>query len=271
MSEEPYRAGSTHAEEDVELARLAAEGQRKIQDAAAIAGASREASANRTRDELIRAAIGGHFGSAVRKAARTLFIAIPVLIAGAAAAVPVLGADTGAVVAFVLGTLATVSFVAAMVLVNMQPMASPARVAAERAWSTSLPFAMDGYFELLALDCSELHIVIDVEWAPGRPAEVSLVQGAAGALDVDARAEAVRGGAIRIRSGPLPGTYTDFHRNRRGSNRQHVAYVHALIDRVLLPVHRSHPIARIALGHDTSMTHEEHARMLSLGALTRKW
>jgi len=84
-------------------------------------------------------------------------------------------------------------------------------------------------------------------------------------------AEVVPGGVIRIRSGPLPGSYIDSHRNRRGTNQQFVTYVHAAIERVLLPVHRSHPISRIILEGDSSLSHEEHARMQKVGVYSRRW
>jgi hypothetical protein len=271
MSDEPYRAGSAHSEEDAELARLAAEGQRKIDEAAARNAASRETTEERTRDDVIRAAIGAHFGSGVRRTARVLFLAIPLLIAAAVAAFPVAGTDLGGPLAFVFGMLALACFVTAIFLVSVQPMASRARVAAERAWSTSLPFALDGYFDLLAMDdCSACHILVNVQWGPGRPAELALVEGAAGALDPDARAQA-NGSGVLIRSTAMPMTYLDRHRNRRGTNRQLAAYTHALVDRVLVPIHKSHPIARITLGHDTRLSREEHSRVTGVGVLMRKW
>ena len=100
---------------------------------------------------------------------------------------------------------------------------------------------------------------------------MSIVQGAAGVLDDRARAQMKPGGAVRIRSTALPGTYFDRRGNRQGTNRQLAAYMHALIDRVLLPIHRNHPIARIVLTQDFDLDDEERARSRNLGFDMRKW
>jgi hypothetical protein len=142
-----------------------------------------------------------------------------------------------------------VSLTPALVLMNLPPRASLAQVDKERAWVKGLPFEMEGYFLLLLFRDNRCQMVVDIEWQ-GRPTpDVDKVQGALGVYDADARAEQV-GDSIRVRSTWLTGAFVDPFRTYisiGGNNVQLVAYVHALISKVLQPIHRSHPIKRISV------------------------
>lgn len=270
MADEPYRTGEPQSPADDELSRLAAEGRRRIDADGARGAMVRKTAAEETREHIIRAAIGAHFGSPLRRAAFAMLGVVALALGGGLAAA-VVGPDLRDTCISVSAALGVPAFVAAMVLFNVQPKATPARVAAERAWSTSLPFELRGYFDLLASDeVVAIHVVADIEFA-GTPPDPSLVQGAVGILDVDARVSHAEHGLLRICGALLPNTFVDYQKRRENNNRQHVAYVHALVLRVLLPIHRSHPIARVTLSRDTSLSNDERGRIAQVGFLMRRW
>jgi hypothetical protein len=270
MSEEPYRNGEPPSPADDELSRLAAEGQGRIDAAAERNAAQSSTAADETRDHVIRAALGAHYGSPVRRARLATFGVLALAIAGGLAA-SVVGGDLRDLLGTICAVLGGAAFIAAMILVSLQPRATAARVAAEQAWSSSLPFKLRGHFDLLASDdVVAIHVVADIEFAR-TPPDASLVQGAVGVLDVDARVSREGDTTLRIRGAALPNTFIDYRKRRENTNRQHVAYVHALVDRVLAPLHRSHPVASVTLSRDTDLSDEESGRVAQLGFLLRKW
>ena len=89
MPDEPYRTPDVQpAPDDDELARLAAEGQRKIQAATHRREAAHEIAADKTRDAIIRSALGAHYGSPARRTARGAAVVVALCIVGAIGASP---------------------------------------------------------------------------------------------------------------------------------------------------------------------------------------
>jgi hypothetical protein len=72
MSEEGRKDGSEVREEDDALARLAAEGQGKIREAAASKEGSRQATHDWINDRLLRGGLGAYFGTTVRTVGKAL-------------------------------------------------------------------------------------------------------------------------------------------------------------------------------------------------------
>jgi hypothetical protein len=148
-----------------------------------------------------------------------------------------------------LGDLLFVAGVALLVLVP--PKATRTRVAIETAWARSLPFAMDGYLELLG---GEPHatsvVVVELTWGdPRSPGGMDELRGRLGVLDAEARLEARDDATAVIHSGSISGR-TGIRLNRAyvvNRNTRFVGWVHGLVEQALVPLHGSHPVARIAL------------------------
>jgi hypothetical protein len=242
MPDEPYRPSPQVSEASTELARLAAEGQRRILDASASQAAVERRVDEKKRERRLRTALGGHYGSPVRIASLAL-IAVGVLmwVGGLACA-----GDTFLV--FPLGLLIIIG--GFLVRVFAPPIATRRRVASEGTWASSLPFTMEGYFEALASPpSSECRLMIRLAWGDAAPArEAGAVQGVFGVIDTGAQVESEQDGTLSIRTGSISGrtgirvNQMDVYRNTRL-----VAYVHDLVDKVLLPLHRSHALARVSL------------------------
>jgi hypothetical protein len=123
-----------------------------------------------------------------------------------------------------------------------------ALLAAERAWPSSLPFALEGYLEILGQEPMSCSIEAAITLQPGsRTPGLDVLQGLVLGIEVDAKVVNVGGGAsstITIRSaskGDMAGSVYVV------SNREIPPYVHALVEKVLLPLHRTHPIERVSL------------------------
>lgn len=193
MPDEPYRTTQTGSRADDELKRLAAEGKRKADVTTERQEAEGAVAASKSRDTVIRAALGAYYGSPTRQAAGFAFVVIVFCIVGGIAS-SLAGREAPAA----LAGIGFVSFLAAIVLLIVQHKATHARVAAERERLKSLPFELRGYFDLLATDDHvEVHVLVDLEFE-GAPPDASLVQGAAGP-------------GLHIRGGALPNTFVDFH------------------------------------------------------------
>ena len=117
---------------------------------------------------------------------------------------------------------------------------------AERAWLASLPFHVERYFDVLA-EAPEaifgLEVTVALVDASHTPS-LEILRGIVHVHDVDAEVVLSRGGGIAIEVGSaaiaLPGYYP--------YTVQKIApYVHGLVDKALLPLHRSHAIARVTL------------------------
>jgi hypothetical protein len=247
VTDDPYRPDPTGAQQEVELARLAAEGQHRIQQAqAAATKAAAQPSHDAVVEAAVRASLGAHYGTPVRKVGFAFLWACPlvlVLAVGSCLADGGMKVNAGwqpmPMVSVLFQLLLFFVFIPiGLVLSLRKPICSPGRVAAEKAWALSLPFAMDNYFyELGASGRARCHFTVRVVFHPGRTPDAPIVQGLLGLVDTDAKI-AAKGGDIVIRSGVIS---TQFN------NSQIVGYTHRLIDRVLLPLHQSHAIERIVL------------------------
>ena len=241
MPDGPYRPDPTPP--DAELARLAAEGERRIQEASTRRTAAQQGAGERNRARNIRVALGGYYGSPVGKAS------VALIVVGATMLVGEIAWD---IHDFALGGLIFVW--AVMLRVFVRPKATRARVEAEKAWTRSLPFGLDGYFEALGaaaqLSCK---LTVTLAWIdPGLAADDGTLHGLVGLLDTDARVVSREAGSAVIQSGRIEDrTRTRIQVNRATHyvrrNTPLVRYVHALVEQVLLPLHRAHPIARVTL------------------------
>jgi len=250
MGQAPYRPEPSASEADAELARLAAEGQHRILEAHASGDDTRD------RERRIRVALGAHYGTPLRKwcvAAAGIGLLATVLVAMV----------TPHLVGLAISVCVVGPLVLCFVSLVVEPAATRARVAAERAWATSLPFPVDGYFEVLGAEARLIsHLEMTISWTdPRLPPSVDVLRGVFGRIDTEAQVEAHQE-AIVIRSGSISG-YTGITRSATRSrqtgewtsgavyrNTRFVAYVHRLVDEVLLPLHRSQSIARVSLTRD---------------------
>jgi hypothetical protein len=235
----PYRPDRSSPDE--ELTRLAAEGQRRILDARASATASRHPADDRHRERNLRIALGGHYYGPVVQAAT----AVSVVVATAAPlAAAVLDID-----ALYYGALATF---AVFPLVFVGPRATRARVRAEEAWVRSLPFTMDGYFDVLRAEpVLGVNLVISIRWCEAAAPSEDTLQGMLGLLEAGASIVSYAATEARIRSGSISGrtninTLSGYvHRNTRL-----VGYVHRLVERILLPLHHAGRLAQVSLSRE---------------------
>ncbi|MFO0677039.1 MAG: hypothetical protein U0169_10910 [Polyangiaceae bacterium] len=200
---------------------------------------------DRTGDRNLRIAIGGFRGSTLKR------VILGMVFVAAAAGVGAVvmtekGPARGGVVAMAFGaTMCTF-----MLWVFVPPFASRATVSAEERWVGSHPFRLVGYLEVLALPpLFQRSLTFQLQWQPGtRPPEYSLLHGAIGAIDPGARVRWCGETAVTIVSGPVSG-YTGISANRVPVYRNHriPAHVHAVVEKFLVPLHRSHPIAEVSV------------------------
>jgi hypothetical protein len=118
-------------------------------------------------------------------------------------------------------------------------------LAVERAWPSSLPFALEGYFEILGQEprLGQIEAAIALRTDSQAP-DLDVLRGVVLGADVDAEVSIDSSGTITILSGfksCYPGGVNEV------SNREIPPYVHALVEKALLPLHRSHPIERVSL------------------------
>jgi hypothetical protein len=249
----PYRPPPPSSEADADLARRAAEGARLQREADASLAVVRTAGADRN----VRVAVGAHFGTPLR----TVPVVLAVLLATATVALyatgPSKATDPDYSSHWSLTMLALMGAGAAFfVRLFIPPVATRARVTAERAWATSLPFALDGYFDVLAAEpvawCA-LEITLAWENPTGAPG-VDTVQAIFGTSDTAAKVQHGAGaGTVGVRSDVISGSTGISSGSKRNPvyvyrNHRFVAYTHRLVDEVLLPLHRSHAIARVSMG-----------------------
>ena len=120
----------------------------------------------------------------------------------------------------------------------------------ETAWLASLPFAMERYFAVLAEEAQKtirLDITISLNDARRAPSRDTL-EGIVKTHDVEAEVTVSNGGPIVVRSCAMSGSggYLGPYQTARIP-----LYVHGLVDKVLLPLHRSYSVARVSLARTT--------------------
>lgn len=235
---DPYRPGAPEPAPD--LARLAAQGAARRAHAASVA--QREGDRDGYRN--LRTAIGAYRGSTLRRVILAVLIS-SVVIGGAWVATRE-GPAHGGLVAVVFGVAMPLFFL----WIFVPPLASRGAVDEEAAWVAAQPFELVGYFDLLAsTPWSERRVTLRITWSEGTvPPDQALMFGALGAVDPEAQLHScdVRGAIIV--SGPVSGV-TGIRSNGVSVYRNHnlPGHVHALVERLLLPLHRSHSIARVAV------------------------
>lgn len=243
---EPYRtadaapAGAHEGERerpDGELERLARVGAERRNDVETAARVERQ----RDGQRHLQIAIGAYRGSAMKRTA----VAIAVAAGLVASASVLLTAPVLAVA--VVAIAVTVVIVAA---VAVPPLASPATIAAEERWVTSLPFRLEGYFEVLSRTPAPTRTVVyDVWWAAGHGPDTTFLENVVAAVDPAARVERRDAEGARIVSGPISGITSVKQSSRSYVSRNHKIppSVHALVERVLVALHRRYPLARVSV------------------------
>jgi hypothetical protein len=240
MPDEPYRPAPT--EPNPELEKLAAEGRARIQAANRAAPAPHAPPA----DLELRAALGSRYVSPLRAASYASFV-LGVVLGLVGFVGPLRDDTTVTVVAEILGMLLLAGGIAVS-STDAAKRASAAQVGAERRWVQSLPFAMNGYFEVLEGPAEkECRLLVELEWlAAPAPADETIL-GVWGLHDTGVRIDKRVGSIVTIRSGPISGNGVQLSIYWIYDNRSIPRFVHGLVDRVLVPIHRSQPLARVSL------------------------
>ena len=238
----PYRPAPQVPPPDPELARLAMEGNRRRMEVA-----SGQEIAERTAGGLhLRTAIGAYRGSMIKR------VVLGTLIGGVAlgalgVALTMLGAPE-------VGVLLLPGFVVAFICIFLAafipPVASRGAVAAEQDWAMALPFQLFGYFDLLSVDPRPARrVVYAIVWQEGSlPPDTNLLHGIIGAVDPEARVDRVDARGATITGGAVSGG-TGISVNQRPVYRNHrfCESIHGVVEQVLLPLHRTYPIALVTL------------------------
>lgn len=236
----PYRPPGPG--QDPELARLAAEGHQRRMAAAQ----SHQVEQRAEGSGNLRTAIGAYRGSTLK---RVMLVVIVLCLLGGATGSALTSIGYGEIGGFLIPGF-VIAFITFMIWVFVPPLASQGAVAAERAWMMSLPFQLGGYFELLSSDPEyQRSVRYQIRWQDGaRPPDRGLLHSVFGAVDPQARVENVDHQGASITSGPVSG-HTGIRVNRVPVYRNHKipAHVHGVVDRVLITLHRSHPIAQVTL------------------------
>jgi hypothetical protein len=132
----------------------------------------------------------------------------------------------------------------------MSPRVSDAALEEERKWTRSLPFALDGYFEVLsAKPRAEGGVRAHITWSEDtRAVDEALLADAFAAVDPVARLDQADETGVVFASGPIRGE-TGARINREPVLRNHAypAYVRDLVTKVLVPLAKSYPMIRVRL------------------------
>jgi len=242
MTQDPYRPAEPTVP-NPELLRLAQQGHERRRAAVA-----RGAELRGPTSGHLSTAIGAYRGSAIRR----FFLAV--MLGGLATGVVGLalgktqlqaGPNT---VGLDLGFI--VAFAAFFIYVFVPPKASRRAIEAERAWATSRPFELAGYFDVLSVEPTPACVIeLAVTWRAGtRPPDGALLHGVLGAVDPGARVDWLDAYGATITSSPISGSTgicvnnVPVFRNHRVPER-----VHLFVDKALDALHRSYPIDRVTL------------------------
>jgi hypothetical protein len=242
---EPYRTadearGGVRDEQqrlDAELQRLAEVGQQRRSELETAAALEKRTDASRH----LRIAIGAYRGSAMKRVVLAIGtcvgLAVIVLVH---LTYPVLDL---AIVLIVLFGLGAVTFI-------LPPLASEGAVAAEARWVASLPFPLEGYFEVLSGTPQVARsIVYDLSWSSDQAPDTTFLENVVAGIDPKARVEEANARGARVIGGPISGltNVKESSRSYATSNHRIPAGVHGFVDQVLSSLHRRYPLARVSL------------------------
>jgi len=152
------------------------------------------------------------------------------------------------------GTVSALVFAATMtsffLWILVPPIASRGAMAREAAWVDALPFELVGSFEMLSETPQfQRRVTFEIEWKAGTlPPDHDLLFGALGAAGLHAHVKSSDDRGAVIISGSVSGN-TGIRNNRVPVYRNHAlpGRVHAIVDLLLVPLHRSHPMARVSI------------------------
>jgi hypothetical protein len=236
MPDLPYRPRPPASDAGDAIERLAAEGHHRILEARAIDRKLAEKE-RRLGEKRLRVALGAHYGAPIR------VMSFGVLgVGGLMVAAGLLWRTY----MFIPGSVATV--VGFLVGMNAPPAATRARLASERTWLSTLPFVVEGYFEVLSgSPRAACHLAVVIEWSEHRASpDEEVLRGLLGVLDTSAQIESHDETTFTFRSGSISGLVGT--RLRDGlRNTRIVEFVHRLVDQVLVPLHGVRAIARVSL------------------------
>lgn len=211
--------------------------------------AARDQSAERLGEgqRHLSAAIGAYRGSALKRGmVAVALVSLALGVAGIATSV----SGSPAIGGLLLGGL-PLAFVVMMIWLFVPTLASQGAIAAEAAWTTSLPFQLSGYFEILAAEPAAQRVVtVEIRWQEGaqRTPERELLLSVVNAVDPQARVQHADDSGASFETGAISGQ-TGITINRKHVYRNHriPAHLHGIVDQVLVTLHRSHPIAQVTL------------------------
>lgn len=222
-----------------ELERLAQEGRAARANAASSTTDEAKAAGERHLREALATLHGAPKNVAV-KAAGGLCLMAALLMIALHQTVP---APVG-IATLALGIILTVSGGI------MSPQASDSAVEDERQWSHSLPFAFEGYFEVLAAKPRSVGGVrTHITWGPEVGAvDEQLLADIFAAMDPGSQLEHADTSGVVLASGPISGE-TGARINREPVVRNHAypEYIHNLSAKVLVPLSRSYAIESVRL------------------------
>ncbi len=239
MPDDPYRPPP--AEPSAELAKLAAEGIARMR----AAKPAKPALAPDPKGDQLRAALGDRYFSPLRVVGLSaLALSLPLVVVGVVApsatgeamGVPVVG-----VVLLVAGIIVSST--------DAAKRATPGQVDAERRWVGALPFRLEGYLEALEHEPErECRLDVELQWesAAAMPSD-DILLGVWGTQDTGARIHERSGDTVRVRSGTIVSPATQLRVLTIYRNTRIPPFVHRLVDRVLVPIHRGHPLARVSI------------------------
>ncbi len=143
-----------------------------------------------------------------------------------------------------------VAFISIFGMAFIPPIATQGAVAKEQEWAMALPFQLAGYFEVLSREPTYgRKVVYTIAWRDGtRPPDPNLLHSIFGAVDPQARLEHSDPRGARITSGLISGA-TGIRVNRVPVYRNHrfCKSIHGAIEQVLIPLHRTYPIAHVTV------------------------
>ncbi len=113
-------------------------------------------------------------------------------------------------------------------------------IAAEERFVAGLGFPIDGYFRVLSLDPSDCHLELTIEVVADVPEE-DTARGLAGLVKAELHERGDR--RLVLRSPRLSTDGGDGPSHNRGVH----AWLRGAVERVLVPLHRGYPIARVGL------------------------